>query len=55
MSAQVRERIDARYGPGSEAARAGLQQLFTHTEPAVYSFVFNTHRAPSQTRGCAGR
>ena len=38
--------LEKRYGPRSEAARAGSQQLFTQTDPAVFSFVFNTRRGP---------
>lgn len=44
--AQVQKRLDARYGPGSAAAGAGRQQLFTQTYPAVDSYVFNTHQGP---------
>ena len=43
---QVAQRLAARYGPRSEAADAGRQQLFTQTGPAVDSYVFNTHRGP---------
>jgi YVTN family beta-propeller protein len=43
---QVAGRLAARYGPRSEAARADRQQLFTQTAPAVFSYVFNTHRGP---------
>jgi len=39
-------RLDARYGPGSEAARAGAQRFFLTTDPAVHYLVFNTHRPP---------
>ena len=39
-------RLDARYGPQSEAARAGRQQLFTEPNPSVFSFVLNTRRGP---------
>jgi peptide/nickel transport system substrate-binding protein len=43
---QVARRLSVRYGPRSDAARAGRQQLFTQTGPAVGSYVFNTHRGP---------
>jgi YVTN family beta-propeller protein len=43
---RVARRLAARYGPRSEAARAGRQQLFTQNGPAVASYVFNTHRGP---------
>jgi YVTN family beta-propeller protein len=45
-STQLVDRLEARYGPGSEAARAGRQQLFTGTVPSVDSFIFNTHTGP---------
>ena len=45
-STQVADRLEARYGPDSEAARAGRQQLFTQSMPAVDSYVFNTDRGP---------
>jgi YVTN family beta-propeller protein len=41
-----RQRLIERYGPRSEAARAGRQQLFTQPSLSTYSFVFNTHRGP---------
>ena len=43
---EVARRLAARYGPRSEAADAGRQQLFTQTGPAVDSYIFNTHRGP---------
>src|SRR5215207_8381816 len=43
---QVQRQLAARYGPGSETARAGRQQFFTQTGPAVDSYIFNTHRGP---------
>ena len=46
VSTQVADRLEAQYGPGSEAARAGRQQLFTGTGPAVNFFVFNTQSGP---------
>jgi YVTN family beta-propeller protein len=46
VSAKVERRLEERYGPDSEAARAGNQQLFTQSGPALYSYVFNTHRGP---------
>ena len=39
-------RLLARYGPRSEAARAGRQQLFIQPTPTVYYFMFNTRRGP---------
>ena len=44
-AAKVRELVEA-YGPESEAARAGRQQLFTQPTLSMYSFVFNTERGP---------
>jgi ABC-type transport system substrate-binding protein len=46
VSTQVTDRLEARYGPGSEAALAGRQRLFTQTVPAVNFFVFNTKSGP---------
>jgi YVTN family beta-propeller protein len=46
VSARVLERLEARHGPDSEAARAGHQQLFTQDLPAVDAFVFNTQSGP---------
>ena len=43
---EQRERLIARYGPRSEAARAGRQELFTQPSLSTYSFVFNTRRGP---------
>jgi peptide/nickel transport system substrate-binding protein len=42
----VERRLLATYGPRSEAARAGRQQLFTRPEPVLASFTFNTRRGP---------
>ena len=39
-------RLTSRYGPRSQAARAGRQQLFTQPSLSLYSFVFNTRRGP---------
>jgi len=39
-------RLTARYGPGSEAARAGRQQLFTEPNLNLYYFLFNRRRGP---------
>jgi ABC-type transport system substrate-binding protein len=39
-------RLTARYGPGSEAARAGHQQLFTEPNLNLYYFLFNRRRGP---------
>ena len=44
--AELGQRLTRRYGPRSEAARAGRQQLFTQPSLSVYSFVFNTRRGP---------
>jgi oligopeptide transport system substrate-binding protein len=38
--------LTQRYGPRSEAARGGRQQLFTQPSLSIYSFVFNTSRGP---------
>jgi peptide/nickel transport system substrate-binding protein len=43
---KLRRRLITRYGPRSDAARAGHQQLFTQPSLSIYSFVFNTHRGP---------
>jgi len=40
------KRLERRYGPGSEAARAGKQRLFSQPVPNIYYFLFNTHRGP---------
>jgi peptide/nickel transport system substrate-binding protein len=45
-SARTHRRLERLYGPSSEAARAGRQQLFTHPAPNLYFFVFNTRRGP---------
>jgi YVTN family beta-propeller protein len=42
----VERRLLATYGPRSEAARAGRQQLFTRPDPVLASFAFNTRRGP---------
>jgi YVTN family beta-propeller protein len=46
LPAELRQRLIERYGPRSEAARAGRQQLFTQPSLSTYSFVFNTRRGP---------
>ena len=46
VSAATERRLVKRYGPGSEAARAGRQQLFTQPAPNIYFFIFNTRRGP---------
>jgi YVTN family beta-propeller protein len=46
LPAEPRQRLIERYGPPSEAARAGRQQLFTQPSLSTYSFVFNTRRGP---------
>ena len=40
----VFRRLTAEYGPRSEAARAGRQQLFTQPQPLLYYFIFNPER-----------
>ncbi len=40
----VFRRLTAEYGPRSEAARAGRQQLFTQPQPVLYYFIFNPER-----------
>ena len=46
VSAGHGRRLVKRYGPGSEAARAGRQQVFTQPAPNIYFFIFNTHHGP---------
>jgi YVTN family beta-propeller protein len=46
VPAQLRERLIRRYGPRSEAARAGRQQLFAQPSLSTYWFFFNTSRGP---------
>lgn len=46
VAAKTAERLTARYGRNSKAARAGRQQLFTQPTAVVMSFVFNTTRGP---------
>jgi YVTN family beta-propeller protein len=46
VSARVLERLNASYGPDSEAAQAGHQRLFTQDRPAIDAFVFNTQSGP---------
>ena len=36
--------LEARYGPGSAAAKKGRQRYFLHTQPALDFMVLNTHR-----------
>jgi YVTN family beta-propeller protein len=43
---EVFRRLSSRYGPRSEAARAGHQQLFTQPTLTLYYFLFNTRRGP---------
>ncbi len=45
-STEVADRLERSYGPDSEAAQAGRQQLFTQRLPSVESYVFNTDRGP---------
>jgi YVTN family beta-propeller protein len=40
------ESLDARFGPQSEAARAGDQRLFVTPQLGVYYLLFNTNRPP---------
>ena len=46
VSARVLERLEASYGPESEAAQAGHQRLFTQDLAALDAFVFNTQSGP---------
>jgi len=46
VSPATKRRLLARYGPGSEAARAGRQRVFTQATPNIYYFAFNTHHGP---------
>ena len=46
VSAATDRRLAARYGPRSDAARAGRQQLFTQPAPNIYYFAFNTRHGP---------
>jgi YVTN family beta-propeller protein len=43
---RLEPRLAARYGPRSEAARAGRQQLFTQPTLELYYFVFNSREGP---------
>jgi YVTN family beta-propeller protein len=43
---EVFRRLNARYGPSSEAARAGRQQLFTEPALSLYYFLFNRSHGP---------
>jgi YVTN family beta-propeller protein len=46
VDAATQRRLTARYGPNSNAARAGRQQVFTQPVPNIYYFLFNTRRRP---------
>lgn len=46
VAVETKRRLTARYGPNSEAASAGRQQVFTQSLPTVNSFVFNALRGP---------
>jgi YVTN family beta-propeller protein len=46
LKPQVLRRLTARYGPNSEAARAGRQQLFTEPDLSLYYFLFNRSHGP---------
>ena len=46
VTMSTERRLEALYGPRSEAAEAGRQQLFTQPLPSVFSFIFNTRRGP---------
>jgi YVTN family beta-propeller protein len=45
-SPDVFRRLSSNYGPRSEAARAGLQQLFSQPTLTLYYFLFNMRRGP---------
>jgi peptide/nickel transport system substrate-binding protein len=45
-NAATERRLGYRYGPRSEAARAGRQQLFTRPTRSIHYFAFNTQRGP---------
>jgi YVTN family beta-propeller protein len=44
--AELTRELTARYGPRSEAASAGRQQLFTQPGLSLYYFIFNPTRGP---------
>jgi YVTN family beta-propeller protein len=46
VTPNTERRLQGLYGPQSEAARAGRQQLFAQPLPTVFSFAFNTRRGP---------
>jgi peptide/nickel transport system substrate-binding protein len=46
VSSHVARELERRYGPLSEAARAGRQQLFTQPTSYLYYFIFNSRRLP---------
>jgi ABC-type oligopeptide transport system substrate-binding subunit len=46
VTARQERRLVSRYGPHSDAARAGRQRLFSQPVPNIYYFVFNTRRGP---------
>jgi peptide/nickel transport system substrate-binding protein len=46
IPSQVQPRLQAQYGPHSEAARDGHQQYFEVAQMGLYYLLFNTHRAP---------
>jgi peptide/nickel transport system substrate-binding protein len=46
LPAATGPRLEQRYGPNSDAARAGRQRLFTQPAPNIYYFSFNTRRGP---------
>ncbi len=48
VSPATTRRLLRRYGPGSEAARAGRQQVFTQPAPNIYYFAFNARHGPFQ-------
>jgi peptide/nickel transport system substrate-binding protein len=45
----VLRRLTAEYGPRSEAARAGRQQVFTQPSPLLHYFIFNNQRGRFQS------
>jgi YVTN family beta-propeller protein len=46
VSPATERRLAQRYGPGSEAARAGRQRVFIQPTPNIYYFIFNTRHGP---------
>jgi YVTN family beta-propeller protein len=46
IPSHVQPRLEARYGPDSEAAEAGAQRYFEEGQMGIYYLIFNTQRAP---------